>query len=77
MLRLAAADRKKHGVCVSFSDLKIPFQDYRVMDMREKRLVTLGVDDNGRPGAILRREYRDMTMKDFNEMLDREIGKTY
>jgi hypothetical protein len=77
MLRLAAADRKKHGVCVSFEDLRIPFQDYHAMDLREKHLVTLGVDNNGRPGAILHREYRDMTMGDFNEMLDREIGKVY
>lgn len=57
--------------------MKIPFQDYHVMDIREKHLVTLGVDYNGRPGVILHREYRNMTMGEFNEMLDREIGKTY
>lgn len=77
MLRLAAVDRKRRGTCVSFDDLGLPFQDYHVMDLREKKLVTLGVDNTGKPGAMLHREYRDMAMSDFNEMLDREIGKAY
>lgn len=77
MLRLATADRKKQGTCVSFEDLRIPFQDYHIMDLRERHLVTLGVNNGSKPGAMLHREYRDMTMGEFSEMLDREIGKVY
>ena len=77
MLRLAAADRRKAGACVSFEDLGVPFQDYHVMDLREKRLVTLSLDNSGKPGALLRSEYSGMTLSEFNDVLNREIGKTY
>lgn len=77
MLRLAAADRRKAGTCVSFEDLGVPFQDYHVMDLREKRLVALSLDNSGKPGALLRSEYSGMTLSEFNDVLNREIGKSY
>ena len=77
MLRLAAADRRKAGACVSFEDLGVPFQDYHVMDLREKSLITLSLDNNGKPGALLRSEYSGMTLNEFNDVLNREIGKSY
>lgn len=77
MLRLAIADRRKNGTCVSFDDLGVPFQDFHIMDLRERHLVTLSVDNNGKPGVLLRTEYRSITAGEFNDVLDREIGKIY
>lgn len=66
--------RTKHGGtgwydAVSFEDLDMPFQDARIMELREKGLLSLSSTNEGKPGVLLKRFVADMTIAEFQEYL--------
>lgn len=75
LLRLAVRARKNVNPTVSFEDLRLPFQDYHCLDLREKGFVVLGTDEVGRPGVALNRMYRGLTAIEFADVVNLAVGK--
>lgn len=62
-------DRRIDIPTISFEDLKVPFQDKNIMDMRNLGICVLSTDNEGKPGAMLHKEYADLNITEFQSSL--------
>lgn len=71
-IRLSVLSRKRYSgtmvPCISFEELRVPFQDTRLMDLRARGFLTLSSGSDGQ-GVQLKRIYLDMPASEFYELL--------
>lgn len=77
LMRLAKLSKGRTNQCVPFAELGVKFQDYHCLDLRDKGLVHLGVDNDGHCGILLNRAYQGLSMQELAEVMNLVIGKLY
>lgn len=61
--------------CISFEELKVPFQWCGLLDLREAGICTMGSTNDGKAGVVLRRAYADMSNGEFLESYKRLVER--
>lgn len=75
--RCASKANKSINTFVSFEDLRLPFQDYHCLDLRERGWLILGVDENGKQGVSLAPCYRGLSGVALAETMESFLSLGY
>lgn len=54
---------------ISFEELGVVFQDKNILDLRNLGICALSNDKQGKPGVMMRKEYADLNITEFQNTL--------